>query len=188
MAGAHPTAADQATAMPAIKVAPLIDDFERPDGRTRLDTLRVDDMDGGSDRTVQVSQVAVRSGADHALLMTARMATKEAPSAGVLLPLSRGSVEPVDARAYKGVRFDVRGDGGAYAVLVNTLGGRWRAPVTAGTEWTTVEVPFESLVRAAGRGGDGAAWTGADLVEVGFSGGRKAGQKLWLQIDNVTFY
>ena len=73
-------------------------------------------------------------------------------------------------------------------MLVNTLGGRWRAPVTAGTEWTTVEVPFESLVRAAGRGGDGAAWTGADLVEVGFSGGRKAGQKLWLQIDNVTFY
>lgn len=187
--GAKPTAADGQTAMPAIKTAALIDDFERPDGRTRLDTLRLDDMDGGHDRTVQVSQVAVRGGSDHALLLTARMATKEAPSAGVILPLSRGSVEPVDASAFKGVRFDVRGDGGEYGVSVNTLSGRWRAPVTAGPEWTTVEIPFSSLVRAPGRGGSPtAAWSGADLIDVGFNGARKAGQKLWLQIDNVTFY
>lgn len=187
--GAKPTPADGQMAMPAIKVAALVDDFERPDGRTRLDTLRLDDMDGGHDRTVQVSQVTVRSGQDHALLLTARMATKEAPSAGVILPLSRGSVEPVDARAFKGVRFDVRGDGGEYGVSVNTLSGRWRAPVTAGPEWTTVEIPFSGLVRAPGRGGSPtSAWTGGDLIDVGFSGGRKAGQKLWLQIDNVTFY
>jgi len=186
--GVTPTPADGQASMPAIKTKALIDDFEGAPGRTRLDTLRLDDMDGGHDRTVQVSQVAVRQGADHALLLAARMATKEDPSAGVLLPLSRGSVEPVDARAFKGLRFDVRGDGGAYAVTVNTQGGRWRAPVTAGPEWTTVEIPFASLTRAPGRGGDGAAWSGADLLDVGFSGGRDAGQRLWLQIDNVTFY
>jgi len=186
--GARPTAADGQMSMPAIKVAALVDDFERPDGRTRLDTLRLDDMDGGHDRTVQVSQVTVRGGQDHALLLTARMATKEDPSAGVILPLSRGSVEPVDARAFKGVRFDVRGDGGVYGFTVNAQGGRWRAPVTAGPEWTTVEVPFSSLVRVPGRGASTAAWTGSDLIDLGFSGGREAGRKLWLQIDNVAFY
>jgi imidazolonepropionase-like amidohydrolase len=187
--GAAPTPADGQTSMPAIKTKALIDDFEGAPGRTRLDTLRLDDMDGGHDRTVQVSQVAVRQGSDHMLLLAARMATKENPSAGVLLPLSRGSVEPVDARAFKGLRFDVRGDGGPYALTVNTQSGRWRAPVTAGAEWTTVEIPFVSLARAPGRGGGGeAAWSGADLLDVGFSAGREAGQRLWLQIDNVTFY
>ena len=186
--GAQPKPGDGQTAMPLIKVAALVDDFERRDGRTRLDTLRLDDMDGGHDRTVQVSQVTVRGGQDHALLLTARMATKEAPSAGVLLPLSRGSVEPVDARGFKGVRFDVRGDGGAYGFTVGSLNGRWRAPIMAGPEWTTVEVPFSSLVRAPGRGGSAGAWTGGDLIDLGFNGSREAGQKLWLQIDNVTFY
>jgi len=186
--GAQPKPGDGQTAMPPIKVAALVDDFERRDGRTRLDTLRLDDMDGGHDRTVQVSQVTVRGGQDHALLLTARMATKEAPSAGVLLPLSRGSVEPVDARGFKGVRFDVRGDGGAYGFTVGSLNGRWRAPIMAGPEWTTVEVPFSSLVRAPGRGGSAGAWTGGDLIDLGFNGSREAGQKLWLQIDNVTFY
>ena len=52
--GVKATPADGQTAMPAIKVAALVDDFERPDGRTQLDTLRTDDMDGGIDRTVQV--------------------------------------------------------------------------------------------------------------------------------------
>lgn len=186
--GFQPTPADGQRAMPAIQAKALVDDFERPDGRTQADTLRLDDMDGGHDRSVQVSQVTVRSGGDHALLLAARMAQKENPSAGVLLPLSRGSVEPVDARAFNGVRFDVRGDGGAYAFTVGTQSGRWQAPIKAGSEWTTVEVPFADLKRLPGRGGANAPWTGGDLVDLGFSGGRGAGQRLWLQIDNVTFY
>ena len=124
----------------------------------------------------------------HALLLAARMAQKEDPSAGVLLPLSRGSVEPVDASAFKGVRFEVRGDGGEYAFTVGTQGGRWRAPVKAAPEWTTVEIPFADLKRVAGRGGSTAPWTGTDLIDLGFSGGREPGQRLWLQVDNVTFY
>ncbi|WP_296595410.1 CIA30 family protein [Phenylobacterium sp.] len=186
--GFKPTAADGQLSMPAIKAKALVDDFERPDGRTQADTLRLDDMDGGHDRSVQVSQITVRNGADHALLLAARMAQKEDPSAGVLLPLSRGSVEPVDASAFKGVRFDVRGDGGEYAFTVGAQGGRWRAPVKAGPEWTTVEIPFADLKRVAGRGGSTAAWTGTDLIDLGFSGGRDPGQRLWLQVDNVTFY
>ncbi|MDG2522944.1 CIA30 family protein [Caulobacter segnis] len=185
---AKPTVADGQTSMPAIKVAALIDNVEGAPGRTSLDTLRLDDMDGGHDRTIQINQVVVRDGADHALLLTARMATKEQPQAGVRLPLSRGSVEPVDARQYKGVRFDVKGDGGAYEFTVNTQTGQWQAPIKAGTAWTTVEVPFASMTRTPGRRPSTAPWSGADLLDVGFNGERKAGEKLWLQIDNVTFY
>lgn len=185
--GFKPTLADGQLSMPAIKAKALVDDFERADGRTQADTLRLDDMDGGHDRSVQVSQITVRSGADHALLLAARMAQKDDPSAGVLLPLSRGSVEPVDASAFKGVRFDVRGDG-EYAFTVGTQGGRWRAPIKAGPEWTTVEIPFADLKRLAGRGPSTGAWTGTDLIDLGFSGGREPGQRLWLQIDNVMFY
>ncbi|MDP3853700.1 amidohydrolase family protein [Phenylobacterium sp.] len=180
-------AANSATAMPAIKVAALIDDFERADGRSSLDTLRLNDMDGGIDRTLQVAQVIDRAGAGHALSLAARMAAKDDPSAGVIIPLSRGSVEPVDARAFRGVRFEVRG-AGTYDFDINTTNSKWRAEVTAGGDWRAVEVPFGALRRAAGRGQATGPWTGDDLLEVEFAGSRGPGEKLWLEVDNVTFY
>lgn len=175
-------------AMPAVAVPALIDDFERPDGRTRLDTLRTDDMDGGHDRTVQVSQVIDRGGGGKALSLAARLAVKEDPQAAVILPLTRGSVQPADARAYKGVRFDIRGGEGEHRLLVNTLNGRWAADVEVGPGWRTVEVPFTALKRAAGRGAATGPWSGTDLTEVEFAGSREGGRKLWLELDNVTFY
>jgi hypothetical protein len=175
-------------AMPSVPAKALVDDFERADGRTSLDTLRTDDMDGGIDRTVQVSQVVDRAGGGKALGVYARMAAKSDPSAGVILPLTRGSVRPVDARAFKGVRLDVRGDGGDYDLRVNTLNGRWASDLKAGPAWKTVEIPFSALKRAGGRGGSTAPWTGSDLVEVEVGGSRGAGKKLWLEVDNVTFY
>ncbi|WP_374468737.1 amidohydrolase family protein [Phenylobacterium sp.] len=180
--------ANSESAMPTVTVKPLIDDFERADGRTQLDTLRTDDMDGGLDRTVQVSQVIEREGGGKALSLAARMSVKDDPQAGVILPLTRGSVQPVDARAYKGVRFEARGDGGEYRVVVNTLNGRWAAPVSAGAGWRTVEVPFSALKRVPGRGAGNGPWSGADLLEVEFAGSREGGRKLWLEVDNVAFY
>ncbi len=174
-------------AMPAIKVAALIDDFERSDGRSSLDTLRLNDMDGGIDRTVQVSQVIERADGGHALSLAARMAAKDDPMAGVIIPLSRGSVEPVDARTFRGVRFELRG-AGDYDFDINTTGGKWRAAVKAGADWRAVEVPFSALKRAAGRGAGTGPWSGDNLLEVEFAGSRGPGQKLWLEVDNVTFY
>jgi hypothetical protein len=58
--GAPPMTANQATAMPSIPAKAQIDDFERADGRSSLDTLRTDDPDGGLDRTVEISQVITR--------------------------------------------------------------------------------------------------------------------------------
>ncbi|MBT9473364.1 MAG: amidohydrolase family protein [Phenylobacterium sp.] len=180
-------AANSQKAMPPVKVQALIDDFEGAKERTALDTLRLNDTDGGIDRTVQVAQVIPRTASDHVLSLDARMSTKDDPNAGVIFPLTRGSVQPVDARPFKGVRFDVRGDG-AYELGVNTLSGRWASEVQGGAEWRTVEVPFSALKAAAGWGGARGPWTGDDLLEVSIDGARPAGQKLWVEIDNVTFY
>ncbi|MET0275151.1 MAG: CIA30 family protein, partial [Phenylobacterium sp.] len=181
-----PTNAERA--LPSVAAKALVDDFERPDGRTSLDTLRTDDMDGGLDRTVQVSQIIDRADGGKALGVAAKMAVKEDARAGAILPLTRGSVQPVDARAFQGVRLEVRGDGGDYDLMVNTLNGRWALGFKAGPAWSTVDIPFAALQRAAGRGGATGPWLGTDLLEVEVGGAREGGRKLWLEVDNVRFY
>ena len=113
------------------------------------------------------------------------MASKDDASAGVLLPLTRGSVVPTDATAFKGLKFAVRGDGGAYVVSLVGAAGRWTTKVEAGPQWKTVELPFADF-KPAGR--EKAAFTGTDLLQVGVEGERAAGAKLWFELDDVTFY
>jgi imidazolonepropionase-like amidohydrolase len=173
--------------MPALKAKALIDDFEGATGRTTLDTLRLDDFDGGHDRTREVSQVIVREGGGKVLSVGARMGSKADASAGVLLPLSRGSVEPVDATAFKGVKLAVRGDGGPYQVTIRSVGGLFRAEVGADAQWKAVELPFSAFKPVTVRG-QTPSWTGSDLLEVGVDGERAARTKLWFELDDVTFY
>lgn len=174
------------TALPSTPAQAKIDDFERPDGRSSLDTLRTTDPDGGLDRSVEVAQVIPRGVDGHALSMTAKMSIKAHPEASVIIPLSRGSIQPVDARAFHGVRFEIRGDG-PYALQLNGVGGAWSAPVAGTAEWKTIAVPFTELKARGGRGPSG-AFTGSDLQEVEFIGSRPGGQTVWLEIDNVSFY
>jgi hypothetical protein len=172
--------------LPVVKAkGPLVDDFERADGRTSLDTLRLSDFDGGRDRSVEVLQTVDKGDGDHVLSVAAKMAQKPEPDAGVLLPLSRGSVQPVDVSAFKGLTFELRGDGGAYIVTINTVSGSWTAKVMADKTWAKVAVPFADFKRS--ERGEG-AWTGTDLLEVGVSGSRPAGRKLWFELDDVAFY
>jgi imidazolonepropionase-like amidohydrolase len=184
--GVELPAANSATAMAPIRTKALIDDFEGE--RSSLDTKRLDNMDGGIDRTVQISQTIARGGEGRALALSAKMAEKDNTHAGVLIPLSRGSVEPVDASTFKGVRFEVRGDGGEYEFNVNTLNGRWTEPVKAGAAWTTVEVPFAELAPAEGFGAPKGDWNAKSLLQVEFGGSRAPGETLWLEVDNVSFY
>lgn len=184
--GAPPMTANQATTMPSVPAKAQIDDFERADGRSSLNTLRTDDPDGGLDRTVEISQRIPRGAEGYALSINARMSIKPKPYAGVIIPLTRGSIQPVDARAFKGVRFEVRGDGD-YVLGITASSGRWAAPFAAGSTWKTVEVPFSALKPASERGAKG-DWTASDLTEVEFMGGRKGGEKFWLEVDNVVFF
>lgn len=181
-------AANAATSLPPVRIASKIDDFERADGRTELDTLRTDDADRGRDRSTQVTTLIDRAPGNHALNVAAKMSYKDDPQAGVILPLTRGSIRPGDIAAYRGVRFEIRGDAKSYSLALNGLTGRWSAPFGATAAWQTIELPFTAL-KSAGRRADGAAaWTGTDLTELEFVGSAKAGETLWMQIDNVEFY
>src|SRR3546814_6742141 len=89
-----------------------LDDFERADGRSSLDTLRLTDMDGGVERSSVVTNRVTHAGGDgSALAFAVQMSLKDKPEGGILVPLSRGSVRPVDARKFAGVRLDMRGAG-----------------------------------------------------------------------------
>jgi imidazolonepropionase-like amidohydrolase len=167
--------------MPAVKVGKLVDNFERADGRSDLDTLVVTDPDRGLDRSTEIIQMVPREGGGRALMMTAKMAVKENASAGVVIPLTKGSVAPADLREYHGVRLEIRGDG-EYEVGLNSLNGAWTAAVAGSDGWKTVEVPFTTLKRKGG------IWRGDDVTEIEIMARRVVGAKTWLEIDNVSFY
>ncbi|PZU10285.1 amidohydrolase family protein [Sphingomonas sp.] len=184
-----PPAANRTDRLPSTTVAALIDDFERPDRRSSLDTLRLDTPDGGNDRSIEVSEVIAREAGGHALSMSARMSRKAAPYAGVAIPLTRGSVRPVNLRQYQGIRLEIRGSGD-YRLSVNGLDGSFSAPLPAGDSWQTVTIPFSSL-RAAGaeQRADGAkGWTADGITQIEIGGRGPAGGRIWLMVDNVSFY
>ena len=179
--GAPPMTANEAQTLPTqVLKAALLDDFERPDGRTALDTLRTDEFDGGSDRSVEVAQIVTRPDGGHALSIDARMSIKANPLAGANFPLSRAGLRPMDVRGFSGVQVQVRGDG-AYVLGFEGTGGRWSQDFTAGPDWKTVKLPFSALT---GR----TTWTGDDVTSLSLTATRKAGEKVWLEIDNLTFY
>ena len=185
--GAPPPNADKGLSV--VKVGNLIDDFERADGRSNLNTLIVTNPDGGLDRSREILQVIPRESGGKALLMTGTMAVKEKPSVSVVLPLTRGSIAPADLTTFKGVRFELRGDG-EYEVRFNGLHGAWAASVTGAGAWKQIEVPFAAL-RSAGRGegtGKSSVWSGDDLTELEIIAYRHGGTTTWLELDNVSFY
>jgi imidazolonepropionase-like amidohydrolase len=181
--GGKLTSPQPAANPPSVKAQALIDDFERADGRTSLNTLRLDNTDGGVDRSRSVSQIFRRTATDHALSLAASMSRKDDATASVVIPLSRGSVTPVDAAAFSGVRFEIRGDG-ASSLNINAAGARWTAPVSAAPEWREVRVPFASFKSSAAD----AKWSGTDLLSIELGGTRPAGANLWMEVDNVGFY
>jgi len=158
--------------------------------RSDLGTLWVNATDGGHDHSQVLHGLTARTGRNHALTIFARMSSAERPFVRVQVPLTRGAVEPADARPWRGVRFDARGDGGAYRLVVPTYAVRdsayFRTDFTAAPSWKTVRVDFASLKQPETR--TPAAWTGADLLMLSFEIARPPGQFGWLEIDNVRFY
>jgi imidazolonepropionase-like amidohydrolase len=174
------------TKLPARAAVELLDDFERADERSALDTLWVTSSDAGVDASKMLVGRVERAANNHALSFTARMSEKERPYARINLPLSRGAVEPVNARAFRGIRFDARG-AGDYRLLVPTYDTRtntsFRAPFQATREWRTVSLEFSALQTEGNL-----QWTGADLLMLSFELARPATKFTWLELDNVCFY
>ncbi len=179
--------AKELTPLPAGVPAELIDDMERPDGRTRIATLRVDATDPGIDHSPLLFHRVLRSGSDHALLVQATMADKDHPYVRVEFPLTPGAIDLADVSRYSGVQFEVRGEADC-RLLVSAYGNRtaadpWAAPFQAAGEWQTVRVPFAELKRRVP-----GQWDERDarslLVEL--SGAPRAG--VWIELDNVRLY
>lgn len=180
-------AANKVDRLPSITVPALIDDFERDDRRSTIDTLRVETPDGGMDRSVEITQTTPREDGGKALSLSARMAMKQAAYAGFAIPLSRGSITPARLASYKGLRFDLKGDG-PYTVRLNGLDGVWEAKVEGAAGWTTLDIPFAQFKPVERRGKVGPAFTGDGITQVEFGGSRGPGQRMWLQVDNVRFF
>lgn len=155
----------------------LLDDFESENGRSRLDTLWLNRTDAGLDFTRMSYQRAWRDSGDHCLTVLAEMSDKDRPLAAMVLPLSKGAVLPVDLSPWRGVEFEARG-GGAYQLLLRWRGGEAAVPFEAGPRWTRLRLPLT-------------AFTAADLKEtisLEFVISRPAGQKAFLELDNVRLY
>jgi imidazolonepropionase-like amidohydrolase len=161
-----------------------IDDFDREDGRSSRDTLVVGDPDGGLERSWQVFEIREDGKRGGVLHLSADLALREDARAGIVIPMNVGSVQPADGSAYKGVSFDMRGDGESYTLVVSTTDGRWTLPIQAGEDWKTMKVPFKSLTPPAA----GVEWTGSDILDVRFLVMRPGGEKVWFELDNVSFY
>ncbi len=172
--------------LPVMAAQQLIDDFEREDGRTALDTLAVTDLDFGAERSVIASARRPLPEGGHALSVSAQMARKEKPMAGIVFPLSRGSVAPVDVTAYEGVSLDLFGEG-EYTLRILTVTGYWEAPISAGKGWQSVNAPFSAFT-FTGNPESAPAWSGRDLLQVGIMASRPAGETAWFEIDNIGFY
>jgi hypothetical protein len=175
--------------MPAVEIGATVDDFERADGRSNLDTLVVTEPDSGLGRTTEIIDIMPREGGGHALSMLATMAVSPGAQAAVMLPLTRGSIQPADLRKYKGVKLELRGDG-PYEIALNTLSGAYVAVVSGNAQWQIIETPFTSFKKVGETGAEfpTAGWSGNDVVEIQINAKRKSGEKTWLQLDNVILY
>ncbi|MBF0861593.1 amidohydrolase family protein [Gluconobacter kanchanaburiensis] len=170
------------------KAAKLVDDFERPDGRSSLDTLRTNTMDRGPDRTVEVSGVMLRDGGKgHVLFITAVMAQQKTPYAGVSVPLSAGAVLPVDVSSYHGIAFQVRGAACKASLTANgTVGASWSSSFPLSDRWQKIRIPFSGLTATVNP--HRREWTGRDITDIEIGLSCAPGSTAWLQADNLEFY
>lgn len=165
------------TPAPAAAAPELLDDFESPNTRSRLDTRWINSTDTGHDRTNMIYQRTLRAPGDHAMSIQATLSDSTRPYARISLPLTRGAVEPMDAHAFAGIEFDARGDG-AYTLRLQRRGATamYQAPFSASPVWSKVRIPFD------------AAWDTSQLTMLLFEIARPGGERAWLELDNVRFY
>lgn len=178
---AREIAAPELTPIAGTKAPKLIDNFEKAE-RSSLDTLRLTNTDSGHDHAQLLFAQTVRRNSNHALTLIGRMTEKDNPFARVVIPLNRGAVVPMDASAFHGIRFDARGEG-EYKIVVTTRTETWTAPFNGASKWKNLRIPFASLV--TNRSGK---WTGDNLLWIGFELSRPAGEKIWLELDNLRFF
>lgn len=174
------------TPLPAHRVGSLIDNAERPDGRSNLDTMLINSTDPGVDHS-QMLFVRGLGKHGHDISIAARMSPKENPYVDLVIPLTRGAVELADVSAYKGIQFAVRGEGD-YKLLLENYGtnrARWyTAAFNAGAKWHTVKIPFSSFHSTDTT----LQFPARTIRTLHFELARPAGVGTWLELDDVKVY
>ena len=175
------------TPMPARTLPPLVDDFERPDGRTELDTMPLTTEDAGADHSRGVVERVIREGKNHALLAAVHLGPAQHPYIRLEIPVTRGAVELGDVSRFNGIKVDVHGEG-QYRLLLKTYGVRdqdwFGADIPASSEWTSVRIPFTDFKRE----NSGDPWGKRDLRSLVFQIMGPPGGNTALELDNIAFY
>lgn len=105
---ANDVASPELTPMNAQPTPELLDDFEQ--SRSRIDTLWINNTDSGHDHSQMSYARTKRTDGSQALTVLCNASEKNSPLCSMVLPLAKGSVEPVDASSFKGVSFEARGE------------------------------------------------------------------------------
>jgi imidazolonepropionase-like amidohydrolase len=175
------------TAMPSHKLGPLVDDLERTDNRTSLDTLRIETLDSGADHSRVIIARVIREGNNHALLANAHFGPAEHPFVRLEVPVTRGAVELGDVSSFRGISFDARGEN-QYRLLLKTYGVRnsdwYGSDFSSSGAWKTVRIPFSEFKRRE----QSPAWQCKDLRSLVFEMLGPADSVSSLELDNIAFY
>jgi imidazolonepropionase-like amidohydrolase len=176
----------QFTPLPSHRITRKIEDAEREDGRTNLDTMLVDSTDSGSDHSV-ILFTRTRRRHGHAISILSRMSTKPAPFTDLVVPLTPGGVELTDISRFKGIQFATRGDGD-YRIFLDCYGARkldWPAASFSGDEkWKTVRIPFTRFRQRNST----LPLPLRSVRALHFELVRPAGADAWLDIDDIKLY
>lgn len=176
----------QFTPLPAHRIPALIDDAEREDGRTNLDTMLINSSDTGPDHS-RMLFTRTLSKHGHGISILARMGPKHSPFADLVVPLTRGAVELADVSEFKGIKFAVRGEG-SYRILIDSYGiarSSWfTASFSGDRKWRTVRIPFAAF-QAKGATSPLAL---RNLRAFHFELARPAGANAWLELDDLKLY
>jgi hypothetical protein len=115
------------------------------------------------------------------------MSPKQSPFVDLVVPLTRGAVEPADISSFKGIQFATRGDG-SYSILLDTYGVRkssWPiAAFTGKSQWKTVRIPFTAFQAK----GSAPPSSPRNVRALHFEIARPAGTEAWLELDDVKLY
>lgn len=176
----------QFTPLPVNAIPATIEDAEREDGRTNLDTMLVNSTDAGPDHSrIMFTRTLRKHG--HGLSILSRMGPKPSPFTDLVIPLTRGAVELADISTYKGIQFATRGEGN-YGILIETYGAHkqaWPAASFAGkAQWKTVKIPFAAFAPKSST----SASPLRSVRALHFELIRAAGVDAWLEIDDVRLY
>jgi hypothetical protein len=176
--------AEEATRAAEGRRTGVISDFEAGTAATNFGTEWMSSTDAFAGGRSTASHEVVAGGADagsrNALRITGTI-SDAMPSAwaGVMWSPGAQPMAPADLNAHRGIRFDARGDGRTYRVILFAA-ARGMNPVmrdfTAPADWTSVEMPWSDF-GVDGRG----------IMGVVISASLPAGS-FSVEVDNVRLY